>query len=206
MKFDIEEWAKWAEKEQLHNSGINFALSYPEIFKKEGHIQKVNARSFTMFVNAISGLEDWENPKNLSLILQIAQGCFSSDDINTVGTLFTLFINNKLDKLISPKDMLFKEWDYVKNHLKKVVYTDNNYRADIASTLSIRFLNYVMLYFSEKGSKSDVVTNRILDLINHDEMLLSEDMIFNLIKQLSTTYPTRINKLLMNPKVIKKLI
>lgn len=58
VEFDVKVWANWAEKEQIRGSGINFALAYPEIFKFENNTQKVNARSFTSFVNAISGMED----------------------------------------------------------------------------------------------------------------------------------------------------
>lgn len=117
-----------------------------------------------------------------------------------------MFINNKLDKLISPEDMLFKDWNYVKGNLKSTIYNGDNYRADIASTLSIRFLNYVILYFSKSGAKSNIVVDRILSFIDNDILLLSEDMIFNLIKQLNNKYPSRVNKLMMNPKVIKKLM
>jgi hypothetical protein len=58
-------------------------------------------------------------------------------------TLFTMFINNKLDKIISPEDILFHESEeYVLNTLKGVIGKDDKYRADLASILSTRLTNY----------------------------------------------------------------
>lgn len=181
-------------------------MAYPEIFKKENNVQKVNARSFTAFINAISGIKDWSKPDNLGFILQIAQGCFINDDTNIVGSLFTTFIANKLDKLMDPESMLLKGWETVKKDLEAQIYDGAKYRADIASILSTRFLNYTLLYFGTKGAKTDVAVKRILEFIDNEKLLLSEDLIFNLIKTLNKNFPERCNKLLMNPKVIKQIL
>lgn len=204
--FETSVWARWAEENKVRSEGINFALAYPEIFKKENNVQKVNARSFTAFINAISGIKDWSKPDNLAFILQIAQGCFINDDTNVVGSLFTTFIANKLDKLMDPESMLLKGWETVKKELEDQIYDGTKYRADIASILSTRFLNYTLLYFGTKGSKTDVAQKRILEFIENDKMLLSEDLIFNLIKTLNKNFPERCNKLLMNPKVLKQIL
>ena len=205
VDFDIEVWAKWAEFEGLDSRTINFALSNPEIFKKQGGVQTVNARSYTTFANTIAGFKDFSTRETLSKILNIASGCFTNEN-NTVGTLFTAFIANKLDKLTSPKEMLLTGWDTLKVELQNCLYDGNNYRADIANVLSTRFLNYVEFYFDQPNCKSDVVIKRMLDFIDSDVVLLSEDLIFHLVKNLTTKYPQRTNKLLMNPKVISKLL
>ena len=205
VDFDIEVWAKWAEFEGLDSRTINFALSNPEIFKKQGGVQTVNARSYTTFANTIAGFKDFSTRETLSKILNIASGCFTNEN-NTVGTLFTAFIANKLDKLTSPKEMLMTGWDTLKVELQNCLYDGNNYRADIANVLSTRFLNYVEFYFDQPNCKSDVVIKRMLDFIDSDVVLLSEDLIFHLVKNLTTKYPQRTNKLLMNPKVISKLL
>lgn len=205
VDFDIDVWAKWAEFEGLDSRTINFALSNPEIFKKQGGVQTVNARSYTTFANTIAGFKDFSTRETLSKILNIASGCFTNEN-NTVGTLFTAFIANKLDKLTSPKEMLLTGWDTLKVELQSCLYDGNNYRADIANVLSTRFLNYVEFYFDQPNCKSDVVIKRMLDFIDSDVVLLSEDLIFHLVKNLTTKYPQRTNKLLMNPKVISKLL
>lgn len=205
IEFDVDVWARWAEREHLDSRAINFALLYPEIFDKEGNVQKINPRSYVTFCNAISGLKDWNTADNLAMILNIAKGCFTSKE-NVIGNLFTTFINQKLDKLISPKDMLFESWDTVKTKIKNCVYENETYRPDIASVLSTRLLNYSLMYFGEKGAKTEVVQDRILDFINSPEVLLTEDLLFHLIKTITTKYSSRANKLIMNPKIRAKIL
>lgn len=208
VKFHIEDWAKWAEEAYIDGRAINFELYYGnEIFKKHNNIQTVNPRSYTTFCKAISGLKDWNNPETLALILQISKGCFLNDNDNIIGNLFTSFIANKLDKLIQPKEMIELEWETLKPKMKDCVYDDGKFRPDIASILTIRFMNYVLHLFSIKGAvKENIVYDRILDIVNNDEMLFSEDLIFHLVKNLITKYPGRTNKLLMNPIIRNKVV
>lgn len=182
-------------------------MSYPELLKKENGVQRNNPRSMVTFFNTISGFKDFSNTKTLGLILNIASGCFTSED-NVVGNLFTMFVANKLDKLVTPKEMVTKNWDTLKPELESCLYDGTNYRADIASVLTTRFLNYVNLMFDKKTGSTETVVTRILQLIDdkNEKMLLSEDLIFNLIKNLVSNHPTRTKKLMANPKIIKKLM
>lgn len=208
VKFNIEDWAKWAEEAEIDGRAINFELYYGnEIFKKHNNIQTVNPRSYTTFCKAISGLKDWNNSETLALILQISKGCFLNDNDNIIGNLFTSFIANKLDKLIQPKDMIELTWETLKPKMKDCVYDNGKFRPDIASILTIRFMNYVLHLFSTKGAiKESIVYDRILDIVNNDKMLFSEDLIFHLVKNLITKYPGRTNKLLMNPIIRNKVV
>ena len=205
IKFDIKAWAAWGEKVQLDNRALNFALMYSsEIFETEN--KTINPRSYTTFCNAISGLKDWSNTRDLATILNIAKGCFD-DKENVVGHLFTMFIANKLDKLISPERLLTGDWKEVSEEIKQCVYDEHgNYRPDIASVLSTRLLNYTSYYFEQKGSKSDPVQKRLLEIIDSPDMLFSEDLIYNVIKQLATNYASRMNKVIIHPKIRKKLL
>ena len=207
VKFDIDSWAKWAEENELDSRAINFLLSYSyELMDRSvAKEAKVNARNYTMFSNIISGIDDWSKPANLATILQIASGCFLDDD-DIVGGLFTTFIGNKLDKLLTPEELITKDWKYVKHELEKCLYDGNNYRADIGSIITTRFINYSLHYFSKSGSKTDLVINRILDLIDNDQVLLTEDLIYNLARTLNDKYPVKCNKLLLNPKILAKLV
>ena len=208
IKFNIEDWAKWAEESEIDGRAINFALYHGnEIFKKHNNVQTVNSRSYTTFCKAISGLKDWNNPETLALILQISKGCFLNDKDNIIGTLFTTFIANKLDRLIQPKDMIELSWDILKPKMRSCVYDNDNFRPEIASILTIRFMNYILHLFDTKGGiKESVVYDRILDIVNNDEMLFSEDLIFHLVKTLITKYPGRTGKLLMNPIIRNKVV
>lgn len=208
VKFNIEDWAKWAEEAEIDGRAINFELLYgDEIFKKHNNIQTVNPRSYTTFCKAISGLKNWDNPDTLALILQISKGCFLNDKDNIIGNLFTTFIANKLDRLIQPKDMIELKWDTLEPKMKNCVYDNGNFRPEIASILTIRFMNYVLYLFGTKGAiKENVVYDRILEIVNNDEMLFSEDLIFHLVKSLITKYPGRTGKLLMNPIIRNKVV
>ena len=208
VKFNIEDWAKWAEEAEIDGRAINFELLYgDEIFKKHNNVQTINPRSYTTFCKAISGLKNWDNPDTLALILQISKGCFLNDKDNIIGNLFTTFIANKLDRLIQPKDMIELKWDTLEPKMKNCVYDNGNFRPEIASILTIRFMNYVLHLFGTKGAiKENVVYDRILEIVNNDEMLFSEDLIFHLVKNLITMYPGRTGKLLMNPIIRNKVV
>lgn len=208
VKFNIEDWAKWAEEAEIDGRAINFELLYgDEIFKKHNNVQTVNPRSYTTFCKAISGLKNWDNPDTLALILQISKGCFLNDKDNIIGNLFTTFIANKLDRLIQPKDMIELKWDTLEPKMKNCVYDNGNFRPEIASILTIRFMNYVLHLFGTKGAiKENVVYDRILEIVNNDEVLFSEDLIFHLVKSLITKYPGRTGKLLMNPIIRNKVV
>ena len=117
-----------------------------------------------------------------------------------------MFINNKLDRLIQPDKLLKNKWETLEEELQKCVYDGTQYRADIASILTTRLSNYIRKYFGEKGSSSDVVTNRILEFVNSKTQYLSEDLLFMAIKSLVHEFPQRTNKLIANPKVMKKVL
>lgn len=207
VKFDINIWAEYAEQVHMDDRVTNFALSYSsELFESKDGVNVVNARSYTMFGNAISGIDDWSTTENLALILNISKGCFPFDKDNAIGTLFTTFVANKLDKLVSPKDMLLQTWQIVKPKIKACVYDGETYRPEIASILATRLLNYSMVYFETKGCKSSVVQDRLLDIINSKEMLFSEDLIFNIVKHLVTKYSAKMNKILIIPEIRAKLL
>lgn len=208
VKFDIESWAEWAEQNQLENRVINFLLSYHHELMdgKDTHTHIMNARSYTMFGNIIGGIKDWSSSENLATILQIASGCFNDED-NIVGNLFTTFIANKLDRLISPQDMLLGDWKKVSKQIENCVYDDNGKpKPAVASILQTRLLNYTDYYFAKQSGKTDVVIDRLLEIIHAPKMLFDEDIIFNLIKTLTVKYPNRMNKALFNSEIRQKIL
>ena len=171
--------------------------------RKQGH-SKVNARNYTMFANIIAGIPDWSTVESQALILQIASGCFLDDD-DIVGGLFTQFISNKLDKLISPEELVLGEWDSVKRKLKSQLYDDDNYRADIANVITTRFINFSSNWLENKKDIK-VIIDRILDIIDSDKQLLSEDLLFSLVKTLNIQYPRQCSRMILNPKIAKQLM
>lgn len=199
-KFDLNTWAKWAEEEKVESRVINFALFYPEIFDNPND-SGITPRSVVTFANTISGISNFSDSKNLSLINIIAEGCFESKE-NTIGTLFTMFVNNKMDRLITPDEMVKGNWKTVAKKMEDSIYDNDEFRADISSILTTRFLNYVDIYYDSKEITSKEVNSRIIELVEHKKQLLSMDLIFMLIKKLMGKHPVRSKDLLRNKTIV----
>ena len=207
LKLNVKDWASWAEFNNVDSRAINFCLLYgDEIFKKHNNVQTINPRAYTTFCKAISGIKDWNDDNSLALILNISKGCFLNDRDNVVGTLFTSFIAQKLDKLVAPEDMLKQKWETVEPTIYDCIYEGEHMKTEIASILAIRLLNYIMFYFSQNGSKQDIVQDRLLDFIENPRKLFSDDLLFHIIKTVISKYPAKTNKLLLNSKIRSKVI
>jgi hypothetical protein len=206
LKLNVNDWASWAEFNQIDSRAINFCLLYgEEIFRKHNNVQTINPRAYTTFCKAISGIKDWNNDSSLGLILNLAKGCFLNDSDNVVGTLFTTFIAQKLDKLVQPSDMLMQKWETVEPKIHDCVYDGEQFKPEIASILAIRLLNYIMFYFSQKGVKESVVQDRILEFIDNPRKLFSDDLLFHIIKTTIAKFPAKTTKLLLNAKIRNKI-
>ena len=207
LKLNVNDWASWAEFNNIDSRCINFELLYgEEIFKKHNNVQTINPRAYTTFCKAISGIKDWNDDNSLGLILNISKGCFLNDKDNVVGTLFTTFIAQKLDKLVKPEDMLRQKWETVEPKIHDCVYDGEHFKTEIASILAIRLLNYIMVYFSQSGSKQDIVQDRLLDFIDTPRKLFSDDLLFHIIKTVIGKYPSKTTKLLINSRIRSKVI
>ena len=207
IKLNVNDWASWAEFNHIDSRCINFELLYgEEIFKKHNNVQTINPRAYTTFCKAISGIKDWDSDNSLSLILNISKGCFLNDRDNVVGTLFTTFIAQKLDKLVQPQDMLMQKWETVEPKIHDCVYDGDKLRTEIASILAIRLLNYILYYFSQTGVKESIVQDRLLDFIENRRKLFSDDLLFHIIKTVIGKYPGKTSKLLINSKIRSKIV
>lgn len=213
IRFSIDNFAEWSERYGMDGRCVNFAIYYnSELFdpNNENHLATINPRSFTTFSNVISGIQNWDKPESLALILNISKGCFHDQD-NIVGSLFTNFIANKLDKLVSPEDMLLKKWERVKEEIESCVFdSDDNYHPEIAAVLHTRLLNYSVNYLAN-GNKSDAVCERLVEMVDNSDSdkekhLFSEDLLFSIIKTIVAKFPAKTNKLLLNPAIRKKIL
>ena len=144
LKFDINVWARWAEENDMDTRCINFLLMHPELVTQE-----TNARSISTFFNSISSIKKFED--QLPLIQMIGEGSVG----NEFASMFTTFINNKLDKLVTPRELVTGP-EEVLIELKECIGKDDNYRADIASLLATRVANFAVAF-----SKTDTVTAKV---------------------------------------------
>ena len=190
LKFDINVWAQWAEGAGIDTRCINFLLLNPELVTQE-----TNARSITTFFNAISSFDSFED--NLSLIQMIGEGSVG----DAFASMFTTFINNKLDKLVTPKDLLTHDsQQYILGELRGRIGKDDTYRADIASTLATRLANYAVVY-SKDNTISQKITDRLKALCTED--YFTNDLKYLIVRSIFGGNKKKFNKLMMIPEIVK---
>ena len=192
LKFDVDVWARWAEESGIDTRCINFLLMHPELVTQE-----TNARSISTFFNSISSIKSFED--QLPLIQMIGEGSVG----NEFASMFTTFINNKLDKLVTPKDIVLGKEEEVLPKLTECIGQGDNYRDDIASILATRTAN-----FSVAHSKTDTVTakmqERLVKLCTKD--YFTNDLKYLVVRTIFNGNKSKFNQMMMNPHIIKMTI
>jgi hypothetical protein len=189
LKYDIDCWAKWAEENHIDGRCINFLLMHPELVTKD-----VNSRSISMFFNSISSISNFDN--SLPLIQMIGEGSVGPE----FSSMFTMFINNKLDKMISPENIMKQDEQYVLNTLKSLTGKEEKYRADIASTLSTRIINFLDL-FAKTNTVDKPVTERLSKIVN--EKIFTTDICYNMIKSVYNNNPSKFKTMMMDKSLVE---
>ncbi len=194
MKFDVNTWAKWAEGFGIDGRGINFILMNPELVT-----QNVNPRAITTFFNAISSIEKFE--EQLPLIQMIGEGSVGAE----FSSMFTMFINNKMDKIISPQDILTNTNEsYVVGALNNAVGTGDDYRADISSIITTRIINYSLKHAADH-TVSDTMINRLVKLTT-DCDAFTNDLKYYMVKEILAGNKPKFARLMQNPLVVKMAV
>ena len=190
LQFEAETWAKWAEGAEIDGRCINFLLMHPELVTQE-----TNARSITTFFNSISSYDKFES--ELPMIQMIGEGSVGTE----FSTMFTTFINNKLDKLPTPETMLTHDNEqHVKTTLKEAIGVDHNYRADVAAVLCTRLANYA-LYYAKNHSVTQSIIDRLIMLST--EEIFANDLKYYAIREILNGNKQKYQKLMMNAEVVK---
>ena len=193
LQFDVNVWARWAEEEGIDTRCINFMLLHPELVTQE-----TNARAITTFFNSISSFESFED--NLSYIQMIGEGSVGEE----FASMFTVFINNKLDKLVTPKDLLTHDNEqYILGELTGCIGKDDNYRADIASTLATRLANFAVVY-SKDNTINQKITDRLEALCTKE--YFTNDLKYLVVRTIFNGNKQKFNKLMMKPEIIKMTV
>jgi len=190
LKFDVDCWAKWAEEVSMDNRCINFVLKHPELIG-----DKTNPRSITTFFNSISGFENFAD--QLPIVQMIGEGSIGPE----ATTLFTTFIHNKLDQLPHPSEILDTKItsDTSVSRLIDVIGEGNNYRADIASILTTRIVNY-----SVNFSKTNKIDDKFIEKIEKitTSSALTIDLKYMFIRNLMKDAKRKFQQLLMNEEIL----
>lgn len=193
MKWDVDCWAEWAEKSDIDSRCINFLLMHPEIVKGA-----VNPRSLTNFFNSISSMTEFEN--KLPMIQNLGEGSIGP----TATLLFTTFINNRMDKWMMPVDiMTHKDDQLVIDTLKEMFGSNNDYRADIASVLTTRLINFA-LYYAESNPITPEIIDR-LTLLVKENGVFTDDLKYVLVKKILNGNKQKFQKLIAD-NTIQELV
>ena len=194
VKFDEKVWAKWADSVGIDSRCINFLLMNPEVIT-----QSVNPRAITTFFNAISSITKFE--ENLPIIQMIGEGSAGVD----VSTMFTMFINNKMDQIISPSDIINNPSDsYVIGALNTAIGSGDSFRADISSVVATRIINYCLIH-AETKAVSDQMVNRVIKLVTDCEAF-TDDLRYYMVKEIVNGNKQKWQKLMMNSTVVKMTV
>jgi len=189
MKWDLECWAEWAETHGIDSRCINFMLMHEEIVK-----DAVNPRSLTNFFNSISSIEDFE--ERMPLIQNLGEGSVGPE----VATMFNVFINNRMDKWMTPKDILeTKDDQVVLDALEGMFGTGDDKRADIACVLTTRLINYT-LHFAENNPVPMEIIDRLTMLIKAND-IFTDDLKYILVKKILNGNKQKFQKLLIDTEV-----
>ena len=192
MEFEVKEWAKWAERKNIDQRGINFVLTYPEVVTGD----RTTPRTLTQFFNAIAGIKDLE--KELGLVQLLGDSCLDS---NTV-TAFINFINSNLNKLIAPEEIVnAKEFKtQVFEPLKTMCQRGNTLRVDILATLCTRLVNYLVVnnIKPDKEQLQNIKSFIKIDFLPNDiRLAMAQDIVASSNLKLIMADP-EIGKLLLN--------
>ena len=207
LDFDKNCWAEWAEENKLDGRCINFLLANHELVDPQQLKGKTeaNPRAAVNFFNAISSIEDFAEPKSLVLIQLLGEGSVGESFTN----MFTTFINQKLDKLISPQEMLLgstnekmvKKMNDVIGWGKDAAGKDK-YRSDIAAILAIRFKNFVLNYAKDHTIDEKIIS-RVFNIISKD--VFHVDQRYLMARDICNGEKRKFNRLIMNSEFTKYL-
>ena len=121
------------------------------------------------------------------------------------STMFTMFINNKLDRIISPEDIMTNPNEaYVIGALNSAVGIGDDFRADISSVISTRVINYCLTYATDK-SIPDAMVNRLTKLVT-DCGAFTDDLRYFMVKEIVNGNKVKWQKLMMNANVVKMAV
>lgn len=212
VEFDVKLLAKHMEEVGVRSEFINFALLYPEIFGETGNKSKAGSgknnnyatgRTFMAFARSLETIKDLSSTDGQAMALDISSGIFAGDD-NMVGNTFTTFLHNKLDKLVTPDEIINGKWADVSKKLEKSIGdptdTKSNYRADIASTITFRLVNHITHNLSQPGTNATPFIDAILNIANHNKEILTSDLVHAMVFKLFKADAKRMKKLLTFPK------
>ena len=198
MKPSVNDWAvDYAEKVGLPSPFINFMLKHPEVIEgasvdENGNaIKKGNLRIWSKFFHAVSGLSN-NLSDNWGTVFLLGQNSLPVEHL----LMLNKFIEDKLDQIPTPEQLLNSQPEDAIKALKSVVGSGSKKRIDISSILSRRIMNYTLV--NHKKFNKDMV-NTYAEIMESEYM--SPDLVLLSVKKTTKLFP----QLISRPKLISIL-
>ena len=125
-------------------------------------------------------------------IILMAQGIFGEE--LSIAEDLRMFIDQQLDKLPTPNDVITKSWDELEPLLTDLLYKNGDYRTDIGFLLTVRFSNYLEEYFknNKEKKKGEKIEKRLVELLTAKKPLLQENGLLEIVKTLITKFAANV--------------
>ena len=136
LEFDLQEWARWAERHAIDPRGINFVLTYPDVIMGN----RTTPRTLVQFFESIKSIKELD--KELALVRLLADACLDDQ----TASAFIAYVNQDLRSLIEPEDICNAHQfeAQIAQPLQKMV-SKGTLRVDLLTTIATRLTNYLLL-------------------------------------------------------------
>lgn len=191
MKPSVNDWAvDYAEKVKLPSPFINFMLKHPEVIEgsnqdTEGiQVKKGNLRIWSKFFHSVSGLSN-NLSENWNTVFLLGQNSLPIEHL----LMLNKFIEDKLDKLPTPEQLIKGKPEDAVKALKSVIGQGDKKRIDISAILSRRIMNYTLV--NSKDFTKDMI-NTYAEIMESDYM--SPDLVLLSVKKTTKVFPELIKR------------
>jgi hypothetical protein len=193
LEFDVKSWLAWAVENNIDSRGINFVATYPESITGN----RTTPRSLVQFFEHLKGIQNLK--ENIELVNILAS---STLDRTTVSS-FIAYINDDLDVLLSPEEILgSRNWNETSKQIQEIA-TDKSgaFRLDRLSTIVMRLTQFLMdnNYMAEPQHKENLISFMLLECI-------PSDLKMSLFLDLSNKGHMQIKEMIKDPKIAKLMI
>jgi MoxR-like ATPase len=171
MVFDLKAWSRWASSAGVDARGIAFVLTYPEVITGK----RTTPRTLAQFFDQIGPLSDLK--KDIEIVRVLAESSLDS----ITATTFLAFVNDDLEQLINPEDILDADkWAPVNKRIHELATgAGGAKRVDRIATICTRL--FLALVAPEYKPKPQHAANLVEFLMHED---LPNDLRFSLHRDL----------------------
>ncbi len=157
MTFEHKVWARWAVDAGVDERGISFVLTYPEMVTGS----RTTPRSLTHFFDQIRPIDDlranWDHVHALAL---------SALDPEA-ATAFMSFVNDGLNQLVSPEEILDGQWSETTKRIDELAKDGGGIRLDRLNAMTVRLFLFVT---KEDFSPTAEQATNLVSFLTHEAL------------------------------------